>query len=35
MTVVTDLDLPEVDGEPVLGGIEGNYNVDSLPIRWR
>jgi cytochrome P450 len=21
-------------GEPVLGGIEGIYNVDSLPLRW-
>ena len=21
-------------GEPVLGGIEGIYNVESLPLRW-
>jgi len=21
-------------GDPVLGGIEGIYNVDSLPLRW-
>jgi hypothetical protein len=25
----------ELAGEPVLGGIEGIYNVDSLPLRWR
>jgi cytochrome P450 len=24
----------ELAGEPVLGGIEGIYNVDSLPLRW-
>jgi cytochrome P450 len=23
-----------LDGEPVLGGVEGIYNVESLPIRW-
>jgi len=23
-----------LDGEPVLGGVEGIYNVDSLPLRW-
>ena len=23
-----------LDGEPALGGVEGIYNVDSLPIRW-
>ena len=22
-------------GAPVLGGIEGIYNVESLPLRWR
>jgi cytochrome P450 len=25
----------ELAGKPVLGGIEGIYNVDSLPLRWR
>jgi cytochrome P450 len=24
----------ELAGEPVLGGIEGIYNVESLPLRW-
>jgi cytochrome P450 len=24
----------ELAGEPALGGIEGIYNVDSLPLRW-
>jgi cytochrome P450 len=23
-----------LDGEPLLGGVEGIYNVESLPIRW-
>lgn len=23
-----------LDGEPALGGVEGIYNVDSLPLRW-
>jgi cytochrome P450 len=23
-----------LDGEPVLGGVEGIYNVESLPLRW-
>ena len=23
-----------LDGEPVLGGVEGIYNVESLPISW-
>jgi cytochrome P450 len=23
-----------LDGEPVLGGVEGIYNVDALPLRW-
>jgi cytochrome P450 len=23
-----------LDGEPVLGGVEGIYNVESLPVRW-
>lgn len=23
-----------LDGEPVLGGVEGIYNVEALPIRW-
>jgi cytochrome P450 len=23
-----------VDSEPVLGGVEGIYNVESLPLRW-
>jgi cytochrome P450 len=23
-----------LDGEPALGGVEGIYNVESLPIRW-
>jgi hypothetical protein len=23
-----------LDGEPVLGGIEGIYGVESLPLRW-
>jgi cytochrome P450 len=29
--------LPDLQlaGAPVLGGIEGIYNVDSLPLRWR
>lgn len=23
-----------LDGEPVLGGVEGIYNVEALPLRW-
>ena len=23
-----------LDGEPALSGVEGIYNVDSLPLRW-
>jgi cytochrome P450 len=23
-----------LNGEPVLGGVEGIYNVESLPLRW-
>jgi cytochrome P450 len=23
-----------LDGEPLLGGVEGIYNVESLPVRW-
>jgi len=23
-----------LDGEPVLGGVEGIYGVETLPLRW-
>jgi hypothetical protein len=23
-----------LDGAPVLGGVEGIYGVESLPLRW-
>jgi hypothetical protein len=28
--------MPELalDGEPELGGVEGIYGIDRLPLRW-
>ena len=44
MSLVSDLDLPAflaprtrdlaLDGPPQLGGVEGIYGIDKLPIIW-
>jgi hypothetical protein len=34
MPLVTELDLPLIDGEPELGGVEGIYGIEALPLRW-
>ncbi len=46
MTLVSDLDLPvfdytapgfsdlALDGPPQLGGVEGIYGIDKLPVIW-
>ena len=46
MSIVSDLDLPAfdyaaprthdlaLDGPPQLGGVEGIYGIDKLPIIW-
>jgi hypothetical protein len=35
MALVTELELPELDGEPKLGSLHGIYGLERLPLRWR